>query len=266
MSARIQSKVRKPAVAGLFYPDTPSALLDEVRQFIGSAVSAGHVPKALIAPHAGYVYSGPIAGTAYARIAPARHSVWRVVVMSPSHRVGFDGLALPSSDAFATPLGDVDVDPELKERALKHRRVRVYDAAHAMEHGIEVHLPFLQVVLDRVSVLPVVVGDAKPETVRDLLLDVWGGPETVVIVSSDLSHYLDYDTACRLDRATSVAIEHLAPSEIGPDQACGRLAIQGLLMAAKQHGLHAHTLDLRNSGDTAGSKDSVVGYGAYAFC
>lgn len=265
MSARLQSKVRKPAVAGLFYPEDSSALRDEVRRYIAEATCSGPVPKAVIAPHAGYIYSGPIAGAAYARVTPARQGLRRVVVIGPSHRVGFDGLALPSSAAFETPLGMVEVDEALRDIALHHRHVRVYDAAHGQEHGIEVHLPFLQVVLEDFTVLPIVCGDAKPELVRDVLLDVWGGPETLIVISSDLSHYLDYESACRLDRATSVAIEQMHPQDIGPDQACGRLAIQGLLMAAKQHGLHASTLDLRNSGDTAGSRDQVVGYGAYAF-
>jgi AmmeMemoRadiSam system protein B len=221
--------------------------------------------KALVVPHAGYVYSGPVAASAYALLASLRDRIRRVVLLGPSHRVGFEGLAASSADAFETPLGRVEIDAEAVERALLLPQVRRLDAAHAQEHSLEVQLPFLQRVLSDFRLVPLVVGDATPAEVAEVIETLWGGAETLLVVSSDLSHYLPYEQAKALDRATTQAIENLDPEAIGEDQACGRLPVQGLLLAARRHGLHARTLDLRSSGDTAGSRDAVVGYGAYAF-
>jgi hypothetical protein len=260
-------RVRSPAVAGLFYPEDPQELRKTVEAQLAQAPAQGGVGclKAVIVPHAGYVYSGAVAAVAYAQLASLRDVVRRVVLVGPSHRVAFDGLAVSAVDAFETPLGLVEVDRPAVERVLALPQVQVLDAAHAREHSLEVQLPFLQQVLSEFRLVPLVVGNATAEEVAEVLESVWGEAETLVVVSSDLSHYLPYDAAQALDRATARAIERLEPAEIHFDQACGRLPVQGLLLAARRHGLHAQTLDLRSSGDTAGSRDSVVGYGAYAF-
>jgi hypothetical protein len=227
--------------------------------------ATGTVPKAIIVPHAGYIYSGPIAASAYARIQPARGRITRVVLLGPAHRVGFHGLALSSADCFQTPLGRITVDQEAVKKISGLPQVQVMDAAHMQEHSLEVHLPFLQEVLGEFSLVPLVVGDAEPSEVAEVLEALWGGPETLIVISSDLSHYHDYKTAQRLDRATSEAIEQLRLEDIQYDHACGRNPVSGLLQVARQRGLKAKTIDLRNSGDTAGTPDRVVGYGAYIF-
>ncbi len=259
------TSVRHPAVAGLFYPDDPRELRGQVADFLAAAPAGGVVPKAIIAPHAGYVYSGPIAASAYARIKPARGRITRVVLLGPAHRVGFRGLALSGADYFQTPLGRVMVDKAAIEKISRLPQVQMMDLAHAQEHSLEVHLPFLQEVLGEFSLVPLVVGDAEAGEVAEVIEALWGGPETLIVVSSDLSHYHDYKTAQRLDRATSQAIEQLRPEHIQYDSACGRNPVIGLLHAARKYGLKASTIDLRNSGDTAGSHDRVVGYGAYVF-
>lgn len=261
--------VRPPAAAGLFYPEDAATLRASVVEYLAATLTSGKkpgaTPKAIIAPHAGYVYSGPIAAAAYARVSPGREKITRVVLLGPAHRVAFEGLAVPDADAFATPLGRVPLHREAIERIATLPQVRTLDAAHAQEHSLEVHLPFLQEVLGDFQLVPLVVGDATADEVGEVLDALWGGPETLIVISSDLSHYHDYDTARKLDRATSKAIETLRPQEIGYDQACGRMPVNGLLVVAKRRGLHATTLDLRNSGDTAGPRDRVVGYGAWAF-
>jgi AmmeMemoRadiSam system protein B len=259
------TQVRQPAVAGLFYPADPRELRATVRRALASAKAAGPVPKAIIAPHAGYIYSGPIAGTVYARIAPAHSTIHRVLLLGPSHHVAFQGLAASGADAFETPLGLVPLDREAIESVLVLPEVRVFDRAHAEEHSLEVQLPFLQEVLDRFKLVPFAVGNASPEEVGAVIERLWGGPETIIVVSSDLSHYHDYESARRIDEATSRAIEDLRFEDIQYDQACGRDPMNGLIYAARSRGLRASTLDLRNSGDTAGPRDRVVGYGAYAF-
>jgi AmmeMemoRadiSam system protein B len=259
------SSIRKPAVAGTFYPDNPAKLREMISGFLKQAKPSNVVPKAVIAPHAGYIYSGPIAASAYARIKPARGIIKRVILLGPSHRVPFRGLAASGADAFATPLGNVPIDKKAVELIQDLPQVDILDTAHVMEHSLEVQLPFLQEVLGEFSLVPLAVGDASAEEVADVLERLWGGPETLIVISSDLSHYHDYRTAGRMDRATSDAIESLHPEDIEHEQACGRVPISGLLVAAKKHGLRAQTIDLRNSGDTAGSRDEVVGYGAYTF-
>ncbi len=257
--------VRYPAVAGLFYPDDAVELDEMVRQLLAAATTQAPPPKAIIAPHAGYVYSGPVAASAYQLLLPARDQIKRVVLVGPAHRVAFRGLAVPSVEAFVTPLGKVAVDREALAQIAAMPGVVQFDAAHAPEHSLEVHLPFLQEVLADFKLVPILVGLTEPETVAAVLERLWDGPETLIVVSSDLSHYLDYQTAKRIDAATSQAIEHLDPSQLNPDSACGWLAVSGLLLAAKRHGLTAKTLDLRNSGDTTAPREQVVGYGAYGF-
>jgi AmmeMemoRadiSam system protein B len=258
--------IRPTAVAGMFYPADRDELHQMVAGFLHQATATDEAaPKAIIAPHAGYIYSGPIAANAYARLTPVRDTIRRVVLLGPSHRVGFLGIAASSADFFHTPLGDVALDHELLEQVTGLRGVQTFDRAHQMEHSLEVHLPFLQEVLGEFTLLPLVVGDASPEDVAEVLRCVWGGAETLIVVSSDLSHYHDYTTAQRMDRATSSAIEQLNPEAIGYENACGRTPLSGLLLVAREKHLNAHTVDLRNSGDTAGPRDQVVGYGAYLF-
>ncbi|MEE8271663.1 MAG: AmmeMemoRadiSam system protein B [Alphaproteobacteria bacterium] len=256
---------RAPAVAGLFYTGEAGRLGAEVRGYLAAAAAEGPAPKAMILPHAGHIYSGPIAASGYARLAPARDTVTRVVLIGPSHYVPLRGLAASSADSFATPLGKVPVDRPTIDRLLALPQVALMDAAHEREHSLEVHLPFLQAALDAFSLVPLVAGSASAEDVAEVLEAAWGGPETLIVVSSDLSHYHDYETARRMDAATSAAIEALTPEDIGDDRACGRVPIGGLLRAAARHGLAARTVDLRNSGDTAGPKSRVVGYGAWVF-
>lgn len=259
--------IRQPAVAGTFYPARPDELRRMVHEFIDTAVSLPPLsspPKAIIAPHAGYIYSGPIAGAAYAAIRPLTGQIQRVVLLGPAHTMPVRGLAAPDAAAFRTPLGEVPLDRAALETILALPQVQINDAAHGREHGLEVHLPFLQTVLGAFKLVPLVVGDVRSEEVTAVLDLLWGGPETLIVISSDLSHYHDYATAQALDLATAQAIEQLNPAGLGRESACGRLPIQGLLLAAQQRHLTAHRLDLRSSGDTAGRKDRVVGYGAWA--
>lgn len=264
--------VRRPAVAGAFYPDAPDALDNLLAQFDQQARQTPHdttlpVPCAIIAPHAGYAYSGPIAAHAYAAVSHVAGQFDRVVVIGPSHRMAFSGMAVSSAGAFGCPLGQIALDHPSITELLDLPSVRVLDQAHEHEHGLEVHLPFLIRTLQHAThpftLVPIVVGDVSARDVATVLERFLGHPRTLIVVSSDLSHFLDYDAARRLDRKTSDAIEALAPQKIDPDQACGRLPIQGLLHLAAEAGLTAQTLDLRNSGDTAGPRDRVVGYGAY---
>ncbi len=258
--------IRQAAVAGLFYPDDPAILRSTLNDYLARAPeSVGGPPKAIIVPHAGYVYSGPVAASAFARLAGAREAIRRVVLLGPSHRVPFYGLAVSGDSSYRTPLGDIPVDQQTVEELLSLPQVVKLDAAHANEHSLEVQLPFLQLLLGDFELVPLVVGDAEGDQVAEVLERLWGGPETLIVISSDLSHYHDYVTAQRMDRATSDAIVGLHPEQLGYEDACGRIPVAGLLTLARQRGLEGELLDLRNSGDTAGDKQRVVGYGAYAF-
>lgn len=258
--------VRSPAVAGMFYPNDSHELRHQLTALLKQVSNVSTAPpKAIIAPHAGYIYSGPIAASAYARLQAAKETIHRVVLLGPSHRVGFRGIAASSMDVFTTPLGSIPVDQEAIVQLHDLPQVGFLDKAHAQEHSLEVHLPFLQTVLHNFSLVPLVVGDASPEEVGKVLEILWDGPETLIVISSDLSHYHDYQTAKQLDGATSKAIEQLSFERIGYEDACGRNPINGLLWVAQRRALHGETIDLRNSGDTAGPRDQVVGYGAYVF-
>jgi AmmeMemoRadiSam system protein B len=259
-------QIREPAVAGLFYPDDPIVLEQQLEDFLYPEPRVETNPKALIVPHAGYIYSGPVAASAYMQLKPIREQIQRVVLLGPAHRVAFQGLAASSAEYFSTPLGLVRIDQQAMDDILGLPQVRILDDAHVEEHSLEVQLPFLQTVLKKdFAVIPLLVGEAEANEVADVIEKLWDGPETLLVISSDLSHYQDYDTAHRLDSATSAAIEQLNPQGLDYQQACGCNPVRGLLMAARRHHLQAKTLDLRNSGDTAGSRDRVVGYGAYVF-
>ena len=257
------TQIREPAVAGHFYPDHPGELSETVQGMLREGQARpGPAPKALIVPHAGYIYSGPVAATAYARLQPYRDLYDRVVLLGPCHRLATKGLAASTADAFRTPLGDVPLDREAIKQ-LGQCGVMLSDASHSLEHSLEVQLPFLQSVLDIFLLVPLAVGDTEPEAVAEVIDLLWDGPETLVVVSSDLSHYLSYDDAQRRDAATCRAIEGMDAHSINSGDACGSTAVGGLLIAAKRRGMQIATLDLRNSGDTAGGKDQVVGYGSW---
>ena len=256
---------RPAAVAGTFYPSEARTLEREVRGYLAAAkAQAAPPPKALIVPHAGYVYSGPIAASAYALIASARERIRRVVLLGPAHRVPVRGLALPSARAFATPLGTVEIDAEAAAEALSLPQVSESDLAHGYEHSLEVQLPFLQTVLAEFMIVPFAVGAATAEQAAEVIDLLWGGPETLILVSSDLSHYHGYAAARGIDGGTAQEILSLS-TQIEHEQACGATPINGLLLCARRHGLKAELLDLRNSGDTAGDRSRVVGYASFAF-
>jgi len=258
-----QPSVRPAAVAGLFYPRVAQRLHDDVDRFLAEATARPRpTPKAIIAPHAGYAYSGAIAGSAFRALAglPVR----RVVLLGPSHRVAFAGIALPGVEAFATPLGAVPVDAELVAAVAGLPGIFPYPQAHAEEHSLEVELPFLQCLLGEFTCLPLVIGEADAASVAALLERVWGGEETAIVISSDLSHFLPATEAERVDRRTAESILRLA-GPLSPWEACGAQPINGLLAAAGRRGLTPELLDLRHSGDTAGDRRRVVGYGAFAF-
>ncbi|HLP97394.1 MAG TPA: AmmeMemoRadiSam system protein B [Sideroxyarcus sp.] len=256
--------VRPAAVAGMFYPADPRQLAHEVQTFLAAARPLPLHPKALIAPHAGYIYSGAIAASAYATLKEIAPRIRRVVLLGPTHRVAVRGLALPDADAFDTPLGRVALDVAAMRDVARLPQVAVSGDAHALEHSLEVQLPFLQAVLADFTLLPLAVGMATPQEVAEVLEAVWGGDETLIVISSDLSHYLPYTVARRTDGQTVDDIIKLH-QPIDHEQACGGTPISGLLIAARKHQLTPHLLDLRNSGDTAGTRDRVVGYAAFAF-
>ena len=267
-----QPVIRQPAVAGQFYPAEPSRLRHDVAQLLETSGSrAANAPvKALIVPHAGYVYSGAVAAQAYARLAAQAATIHRVVLLGPVHRVAVRGLALPDADLFATPLGQVPIDREAVAALAGLRQVVRSSAAHVGEHSLEVQLPFLQSVLGPFSVVPLAVGDATAGEVAEVIEALWGGPETLIVISSDLSHFLAYDCASEQDRATVARI--LAGQALtSHQQACGATPINGLLLAARRHALVPSLLALCNSGDSAGgngtgnARDRVVGYAAIAF-
>lgn len=257
--------IRPAAVAGSFYPGSPSALENAVSGLLSEVprVASG-LPKAIIVPHAGYIYSGPVAASIYRPLRELRDVIRRVILLGPTHRVAVEGLALPASTAFATPLGIIPIDLKAVAAIKDLPQIVVSEIAHSQEHSLEVQLPFLQTVLGDFSLLPLAVGRASPEMVAEVLDRLWGGDETLIVVSSDLSHYLPYHEAQQVDAVTARQIIDLDPT-IHHQQACGASPVNGLLLAARRHGLRAQLIDLRNSGDTAGDKTRVVGYGAFSF-
>lgn len=258
--------LRPPAVAGVFYPGDAQALLGEIDELLEGVesldVQFGH-PKVLIVPHAGYIYSGSTAAQAYSELIPARGLVKRVVLLGPIHRVAVRGLALPGVDEFATPLGRIRLDADAVRSVHDLPQVVTSAPAHAMEHSLEVQLPFLQRVLGDFSLVPFAVGDATSAQVAEVLERLWGGPETLIVISTDLSHYHEYETAQRIDTDTAERISRLEPS-LKHQQACGATPLNGLLGLAKEKGLSIRRLAVCNSGDTAGGRGRVVGYSAFA--
>lgn len=258
------SPIRAPAVAGSFYPGSRAELSALVDDLLRNAApgKAPQAPKAIVAPHAGYMYSGPIAASAFKLFEPISRSIQRVVLLGPAHRVFIEGLAAPGVHALATPLGHLEVDREALELVPD---VPDDPRAHAREHSLEVELPFVQRVAPHAKIVPLVIGHASPETVGRVLLRLWGGPETRIVVSSDLSHYLPYNEGRQQDTRTARKICSLINYPIGPEEACGAMGINGLLWVVRHKHLRAELIDLRSSGDTAGPRDEVVGYGAFAF-
>lgn len=263
---------RPPAVSGTFYPRDAANLASTVDRFLAdasglhsTAAGSAPIPKAIIVPHAGYRFSGSIAANAYTRILPIARRITRVVLFGPAHRVAVRGLAIPSVQSFETPLGRVRLDQDYLDILKAEPYTEISDEAHAEEHSLEVQIPFLQKILGDFLLAPVVVGGANGEIVADALKRLWGGPETLIVISSDLSHYHSYEESQRRDAATSMAIMSLESGRLRSADACGWRPVEGILQRARSLGLKPATLDVRNSGDTASSHDRVVGYGAWAF-
>jgi AmmeMemoRadiSam system protein B len=258
---------RPAAVAGIFYDADPHQLRAEVSRLLASArsLSGSGRPKAMIVPHAGYQYSGQVAATAFATLGQSASTIERVVLMGPAHYVPVRGIAAPVVEAFETPLGPVRLDQEVLAAISGLPAIAFTDEPHAAEHALEVELPFLQVLLPRFTAVPLLVGDTTPHGVAAVLSQVWGGPETVLVISSDLSHFLEYEIAQRRDAATADMIENGDWTSLRPADACGYLAIAGLLVESERRGLRASRLALCNSGDQVGSRNRVVGYGAWVF-
>jgi len=263
------NRIKPAAVAGMFYDTDPATLQRDVQAFLDEAAAApggAGSPKAIIAPHAGYIFSGPVAGSAYATVRGLRDRIKRVVLLGPAHRVYIEGIAASTASAFATPLGNVSVAHETIESLVgEFPFVEYADEVHTAEHSLEVQLPFLQDLFDDFELLPFAVGGASAPRVEALLERLWGGDETLIIISSDLSHYRPYDAAREIDRFTSEQIRALESGALTGEHACGYKPVSGLLRAASKRGMRCEILDMRSSGDTAGPKDRVVGYGAYAF-
>lgn len=261
---------RQTAVAGSFYPGDATALLQQLDTFFSQArpidtSQANIQPKAIIVPHAGFIYSGPIATSAYQLLVSYQHQIKHVILLGPAHRAAVQGMALPSNVAFNTPLGDVPLDKDRMALIDALGYVNYNDAAHQFEHALEVQLPFLQTILDEFTLVPILVGQASTDQTAQVLEKLWGTDDTLIVISSDLSHFHSSDVAKKLDDTTVNAIEQLQESKLNYDMACGCNPIKGLLQIARKKQLRVKTLDIRNSGDTAGDPDRVVGYGAFAF-
>ena len=261
----LKKNIRHPAVAGMFYPDSADDLHKHIDHYLYSETYIGaKLPKVLIVPHAGTVYSGAIAAAAYRTLIPFRDIIQKVILLGPAHRVHVNGLALPSVDQFQTPLANVNLDkPAIMNLVEKFSQVNYSDRAHQEEHSLEVQLPFLQSVLTNFSLIPFVVGDASESDVATVIESLWGGPECLIVISTDLSHFHSYEAAQQLDSQTASLIEAFRGDELAEHSACGRIPLRGLLGVARKKRMTIERFDLRNSGDTAGTKDQVVGYGSW---
>ncbi|MBC8376653.1 MAG: AmmeMemoRadiSam system protein B [FCB group bacterium] len=258
-------QIRPPAVSGMFYPGDPHTLEDQIANFIQEKPNETTVvPKVIIVPHAGTVYSGSIAAAAYRTLLQYRHVIRKVILLGPAHRVFLHGLALPTVDQFQTPLGEINLDTQTIQNLVdEYPQISISDQAHAEEHSLEVQLPFLQKVLASFRLIPFVVGEATQKEVADVIETLWGGDECLIVISTDLSHFHSYDEAIKLDTITARRIESFQGELLGDHSACGRIPLRGLLQVAKHKGMSIKRLDLRNSGDTSGRNDQVVGYGAW---
>ncbi|OED47221.1 AmmeMemoRadiSam system protein B [Endozoicomonas sp. (ex Bugula neritina AB1)] len=254
--------IRQPAVAGMFYPDSASALNSFITDMLDDSPARDLSPKVLVVPHAGYIYSGSIAASAYRLLEGMKNTIRRVVLLGPAHRAPLEGMAVPDCDAFSTPLGDIPLDTQAMNNLLQLRQVHKSDIPHNMEHSLEVQCPFLQMSLNDFQLIPIVVGDATPLAVAEVLDSLWGDEETLIIISTDLSHFHNYEEATYRDNLTVKAIEQLSSNLTG-GQACGCHPLNGMMKVAQRRGMEVITLDVRNSGDTAGDKNRVVGYGSF---
>jgi AmmeMemoRadiSam system protein B len=262
-------RVRPSAFAGTFYPDKPQELAAVVKSHLSKSAKTASAArtmlvKAIVAPHAGYIYSGTTAGAAYAAVSARRDEIERVVLLGPSHRVGFSGIASSGASVFETPLGPVTVDRDAVTALTTAGLAREFEGAHDDEHSLEVQLPFIKTVFPSAHIVPLLAGDEDWQACERVLAALWGKDETLIVISSDLSHYHDYATAQHLDGETAKQIESLAAGGIDHEQACGATAINGILGIAADKKMSCQTLELRNSGDTVGAKNRVVGYGAFA--
>ncbi len=255
--------IRPAAIAGYFYPADSNQLIESIQHYFNTSLETNIEAKAIIAPHAGHQYSGSIAATAYKTILHRKENIERVVILGPAHRVFVKGIALSSADMFATPLGNIDIDQAAQSQLLELDFIQIIDEAHKDEHCLEVHLPFLQSCLNEFSLIPLIVGETSPQQVSDVIELLWND-KTLIMVSSDLSHFHTYEFAKQVDQNTSDAIENFQIENIGPKQACGCRPLNGLLTYAKKHSYQVKSLEIKNSGDTSGNKERVVGYGAYA--
>ncbi|MBF0239959.1 MAG: AmmeMemoRadiSam system protein B [SAR324 cluster bacterium] len=261
----MKTSVRHPAVASMFYPGNPLELKHQIQDFLGQvSMTVAQRTKVLIAPHAGYIYSGPIAASGYKMLEPLRQSIKKVILLGPAHRVYLQGLAAPSVHYFETPLGKILLDREVLDHLLiEFPYVVTMDQAHNQEHSLEVHLPFLQMLLADFTLVPLVVGDCSPEKVAMVLNRLWGDSETLIVVSTDLSHFESYTKAQNLDLQTAETIEAFDYEKLSPHGACGCFPVRGVLACARERHMQIKRMDLRNSGDTAGDKSRVVGYGSW---
>ena len=273
ITGNTEKNIRPPAVASMFYPAGTAELRKEVQKYLRNADTEEDFPKlkksetaelrTLIVPHAGYIYSGKIAASAYRLL--EQNQFKRVLLLGPAHRVWLQGAAFPETDAFETPLGQITLDKELIEKMLEEFSwISVSDEAHSEEHCLEVQLPFLQETLGDFELLPLVVGETKTEHITEIIQQFSEDTETLIVISTDLSHFHDYQTARGIDARTAIAIELLEQNRISTEDACGAYPLRGALLAASQNQWNIHRLGLCNSGDTAGDRGRVVGYGAWA--
>ncbi len=263
-----QSNIRPPAVAGLFYPGNPQKLKNVLQDFFDHAAKPDSEmkPCALIAPHAGVVYSGIVAAAAYSLLQDHDWGFRRYVLLGPAHRVFVEGLVLSPASFFETPLGKVPLDIDQAEYlSEKYSFIRYNKSAHREEHSLEVQLPFLQYAADDFEILPILAGHCTAEDAAACIREYLCVPDTLIVVSSDLSHFLPYTSAQKIDQETAEAVAALDFQALGHDSACGRIPISGLLLAAQKQKLRSELLSLCNSGDTAGTREQVVGYGAWGF-
>lgn len=256
-------KTKKPDVAGMFYPADKDELKEMIEDFLKTAKVGKQLTRAIIAPHAGYVYSGPIAASAYLSLYSSKNEIKNVIILSPSHHYSFEGVAIHSAESFSTPLGELEVTQILKEKIKVLPFVHEYDQAFEQEHALEVHLPFIQHILPLAKILPLVVGHSRPEDIEKIFELFWNDSSNAFVVSTDLSHFLPYMNAQKIDGLTSKQIENLLYQDLHHEQCCGYYPLRGLLKFAKEHKLKITNIDLRNSADTAGDKGRVVGYGSF---